>query len=192
MKKNEIDEIVLVGGSTRIPKIQTILSDFFEGKKLNKKLNPDEAVAYGATIQAAIQMGKYAEDIVLFDVCPFSLGIAVVNNQNSKRDKMEIVMKKGTNLLSEKKKSFYPSFDYQTKILFEVYEGEQPYVKDNYFLGQFILSNLPKKKRIENEIEVTFLLDENSILNVIAVEKNNKFNKNSITIISDKGGPKMK
>ena len=94
----DVDEIVLVGGSTRIPKIQEMLSDYFYGKQLNKRLNPDEAVAYGATIEAALQMGKYYEDVALLDVCPFSLGIAVVKNKDDKVDDMLMskVIKRGS------------------------------------------------------------------------------------------------
>ena len=101
-------------------------------------------------------MGKYAEDIVLFDVCPFSLGIAVHNYENSEELKMSIVMKKGTKLSSEIKKSFFPSCDYQTEILFQVYVGEKKYVKDNYLLGKFKLTNLPKKKAKKMKLKLLF------------------------------------
>ena len=186
----EVDEIVLVGGSTRIPKIQEMLSDFFYGKELNKRLNPDEAVAYGATIEAALQMGKYSEDVALLDVCPFSLGIAVVKNKDDKVDDMLMskVIKRGSKLPCKKMEIFNPAEDYQKSILFRVYEGENKYVRNNYPLGKFRLINLPHKPKNEVEFEVTFDLDEDSILTVTAVEKDNKSNKNSIVIKNDKGG----
>ena len=190
--RSDIDEIVLVGGSTRIPKIQSILKEFFYGKELNRKLNPDEAVAYGATIEAAIQMGKYAEDVVLLDVCPFSLGIAVINRDEKTKNLgrlMSKVIQKGTKLPCKKMKIFYPSKDYQTSITFRVYEGENKYVNNNYPLGNFELLNLPNnKKKSQVKIEVTFELDEDSILTVTAVEKLNHLNSNSIVIKNDKGG----
>ena len=189
--KNDIDEIVLVGGSTRIPKIQSILKEYFNGKELNKRLNPDEAVAYGATIEAAIQMGNYAEDVVLLDVCPFSLGIAVVDpdNKNKNSEKfMSKVINKGTKLPCKKKKFFYTNYDNQKAAFLEIYEGENEYVKNNYPLGTFTLCNLPPKKAGEVKIEVTFELDEDSILTVTAVEKDNVSNNDSIVIKNDKGG----
>ena len=187
-KTGDIDEIVLVGGSTRIPKVQSLLKEMFNGKELNKKLNPDEAVAYGATIQAAIQMGEYAEDVVLLDVCPFSLGIAVVNDDPNNPDKlMSKVINKGTKLPFKKTKVFYPASDYQTSILFQVYEGENKYIKHNYPLGKFELTNIPHKKKNEVPVDVTFELDEDSILIVTAVEQKKK-STNSIVIKNDKGG----
>ena len=188
--KEDIDEIVLVGGSTRIPKIQSMLKELFYGKELNKKLNPDEAVAYGAAIQAAIQMGEYAEDVVLLDVCPFSLGVAVVNSE--KEDDPDLIMskviKKGTKLPCKKMEIYNPATDYQRTILFQVFEGENKYTKDNYPLGKFRLTDLPYKKKDEVKLEVTFELDEDSILTVTAVERDNKNNINSIVIKNDKGG----
>ena len=186
----DVDEIVLVGGSTRIPKIQEMLKDFFYGKELNKKLNPDEAIAYGATIEAAIQMGKYSEDVVLLDVCPFSLGIAVVNRIDDQVDQMLMskVIERGSKLPCKKMEIFNPAEDYQKSILFRVYEGENKYVKNNYLLGKFRLINLPMKPKNELDFEVTFDLDEDSILTVTAVEKDNKSNCNSIVIKNDKGG----
>ena len=189
-KPQDVDEIVLVGGSTRIPKVQQMLKDYFYGKELNKRLNPDEAVAYGATIEAAIQMGKYSEDVALLDVCPFSLGIAVVNNNDSKDQDllMSKVIKRGSKLPCKKMEIFNPAEDYQKSILFRVFEGENQYVKNNYLLGKFRLINLPMKPKDELEFEVTFDLDEDSILTVTAVEKDNKSNFNSIVIKNDKGG----
>ena len=159
-----------------------MLKEFFNGKELNKKLNPDEAVAYGATIEAALQMGEYAEDVVLLDVCPFSLGIAVHNIKNENKMLMAEVIKKGTKLPCKKMRIFHPAEDYQTNILFQVFEGENKYVEDNYLLGKFRISNLPKKKSNEVSVEVTFELDEDSILTVTGIEKDNKSNSNSIFI----------
>ena len=189
-ERSDIDEIVLVGGSTRIPKIQSMLKEFFNGKELNKKLNPDEAVAYGATIEAAIQMGEYAEDVVLLDVCPFSLGIAVVNDENIQSDDMMMskVIKKGSKLPCKKMEVFRPAYDYAKTLLFQVYEGENKYVKDNYPLGSFRLKDLPERKKEDVHLEVTFELDEDSILTVTAVDRDNKNKSNSIVIKNDKGG----
>ena len=189
-KPQDVDQIVLVGGSTRIPKIQEMLKEYFYGKELNKRLNPDEAIAYGATIEAAIQMGKYSEDVALLDVCPFSLGIAVVNRTDDKIEDMLMskVIKRGSKLPCKKMEIFNPAEDYQKSILFRVYEGENQYVKNNYLLGKFRITNLPMKPKDELEFEVTFDLDEDSILTVTAVEKGNKSNFNSIVIKNDKGG----
>ena len=188
--RQDVDEIVLVGGSTRIPKIQEMISEYFYGKELNKRLNPDEAVAYGATIEAALQMGKYTEDVALLDVCPFSLGIAVVKNSDDKLEDMLMskVINRGSKLPCKKMEIFNPAEDYQKTILFRVYEGESPYIRNNYPLGKFRLTNLPEKPKNEVEFEVTFDLDEDSILTVTAVEKGNKSNFNSIVIKNDKGG----
>jgi hypothetical protein len=166
-----------------------MLSEFFYGKEINKRLNPDEAVAYGATIQAAIQMGEYSEDVVLLDVCPFSLGIAVVNKNNIEDENLHMskIINKGSKLPCKKVDIFNPACDYSTTILIQVYEGENELVKNNYPLGKFELINLPKKKKEEVKIEVTFELNEDSILTVTGVEKENN-SKNSIVIINDRGG----
>ena len=125
---NNVSEIVLVGGSTRIPKIQKMLKEYFNGKELNNSLNPDEAVAYGATIEAALQMGKYSEDVSLLDVCPFSLGIAVVTKKDDTLENMKMskIIKRGSKLPCKKKEIFNPAKDYQKSILFRVYEREKP------------------------------------------------------------------
>ena len=190
VQASDIDEIVLVGGSTRIPKIQLMLKNFFNGKEPNKRLNPDEAVAYGATIEAAIQMGNYAEDVVLLDVCPFSLGIAVADiyHINDPDLLMSKVINKGTKLPCKKVQFFQPAQDYSKKLLFQVYEGENKYIKNNYPLGKFKLKGLPLKKKEDVHLEVTFELDEDSILTVTAVDKDNRANSNSIVIKNDKGG----
>ena len=188
--KKNIDEIVLVGGSTRIPKIQSILKEFFDGKELNKKLNPDEAVAYGATIEAAMEMGIYAEDVTLLDVCPFSLGIAA-KVDNLKEDGMEKIINRGTKLPCKNVKSFIPVNDPKKNckqyILIRVFEGENKFIKDNYPLGEFRLTEIPFKKKEDIKIDITFEIDENSLLTVTGVIRDNK-HTNSIVIKNDKGG----
>ena len=187
--KNNVDEIVLIGGSTRIPKIQTMLKEFFNGKEVNKKLNPDEAVAYGATIEAAIIMGQYAEDITLLDVCPFSLGIAVEKKNYFKEFGllMKKVIKKGTSLPYKLTELFHPVHENPSSLLIQIYEGESNFIKDNYPLGKFELLDIPKKKKEDINIDITFELDEDSILTVTAVIRENNC-KNSIIIKNDKGG----
>ena len=187
--KKNINEIVLVGGSTRIPKIQSLLQDFFDGKQLNKKLNPVEAVAYGATIEAAMEMGEYAEDITLLDVCPFSLGVAVQKEETYKDFglQMDKVINKGSKLPLKIIKNYLPAEDYQSSVLIQVFEGENKFVKDNYPLGNFELLDLPKKKKKEIHIDIIFELDENSILTVTGKIRENN-NENSIVIKNDKGG----
>ena len=187
-EKKDIDEIILVGGSTKIPRIQEILSDFFGGKELNNSLNPDEAIAYGATIEAAMQMGEYAEDITLLDVCPFSLGVSIFNQDNNSGNYMDIIIKKGTALPCIKKKIYKPAKDYQKSVLIEVFEGENKYTNNNYPLGNFSLENLPQRQSKDVHIEVTFELDEDSILTVRAEDLDNRENSNSIIIKNDKGG----
>ena len=187
--KSNIDEIVLVGGSTRIPKIQSILTEFFRGKNINKKLNPDEAVSYGATIEAAILMGKYSEDITLLDVCPFSLGVAI------EKDKyfddyglyMRKIINKGSRLPCRVNQIFHPAHENSTSLIIQIYEGDNKFVKDNYPLGKFELLDIPKKQKDEINIDITFDLDEDSILTVSAVIKENNCS-NSIVIKNDRGG----
>lgn len=133
--KNNIDEIVLVGGSTRIPKIQSILTNFFNGKNLNKKLNPDEAVAYGATIEAAILMGEYSEDITLLDVCPFSLGVAIEKEEyfNDYGLFMRKIINKGSSLPCKVNQIFHPAHENSTSLEIQIYEGDKKFVKDKIF-----------------------------------------------------------
>ena len=148
-------------------------------------------MAYGATIEAAIQMEVYAEDVALLDVCPFSLGIATLNREEKNKDLgdlMSKVVNKGTKLPCKKKEVFKTVNDNQKSVLFQVFEGENKYVKDNYPLGTFELTNLPPKKAGEVKMDVTFELDEDSILTVTAIEKDNTSNTNSIVIKNDKGG----
>ena len=147
--KKNVDEIILIGGSTRIPKIQSILEEFFNGKNINNNLNPDEAVAYGATIEAAMEMGLYSQDITLLDVCPFSLGVAITEEQylNEFGLLMEKIINKGTKLPIKLSRKYTPVVDYQPSVLIQVFEGESKYIKDNFLLGKFTLEKIPKKKK---------------------------------------------
>ena len=163
--KENIDEILLVGGSTRIPYIQQMLKEFFDGKELNTKLNPDESVAYGATIEAAICMGNYCEDITLSDVCPFSLGVAIRKKEYFERNDLFMgkIIEKGSKLPCRVSHNFHPAQDNSKSLEIQIYEGDNLFVKDNFPLGKFKLLDVPKKKKEEINIEISFELDEDSI-----------------------------
>ena len=184
MDKKDIDEIVLVGGSTRIPKIQKLLSDFFNGKQLNKSVNPDEVVAAGAAIQASILSGdktsSSTKDILLLDVCSLSLGIETAGGV------MTTLIERNTTIPTKKSQVFSTYADNQSSVLIQVYEGERKFTRDNHMLGQFELSGIPPMPRGRPQIEVTFEIDANGILSVNAVEKSTGSSKN-ITITNDKG-----
>merc|ERR1712217_909595 len=163
LSKSQISEVVMVGGSTRIPKVQQLISEFFGGKELCKSINPDEAVAYGAAVQAAIVSGSGTEEtanMLLLDVAPLSLGIEMAGGM------MQKLIERNSTIPTNKSQDFTTTDDYQDYVDISVYEGERPMVKDNNFLGKFTLVGLPKTLRGVPKIRVTFNIDSNGILEV--------------------------
>ena len=183
LSKSEVDEVVLVGGSTRIPKVQELLSDYFGGKELSKSINPDEAVAYGAAVQGAILGGiatGKAEGVVLLDKVSLSMGIETVGGVFTK------IIPRDSHMPTQRSQVFSTHQDNQSRVMIDVYEGERPMTQDNHHLGKFELTGIPPAPRGVPQIEVSFAVDANGILQVSATDKGTGKSER-ITITSENG-----
>ncbi|OEL23776.1 Heat shock cognate 70 kDa protein [Dichanthelium oligosanthes] len=183
--KSSVHDIVLVGGSTRIPKVQKMLQEFFDGKELCRTINPDEAVAYGAAIQASILSGQTDDgrlvDMLLRDVTPLSLGVEIRYDWA-----MSVVIPRNTAIPTKETKNFTTFHDNQLSVLFKVYEGESESTKVNYLLGEYVLTGIPPVPRCVPSIDVTFDIDVNGVMNVSTEDKSTG-RKNNITITNHSG-----